>query len=80
MGRFVNLKKLDPKYGLQKVGCKKQGYCYSKREETAWSLLILNNNDPVFGTPLFSGPYCGLDLFFKFQTIEKYQVDLMNYL
>ena len=32
MGRFVTLKKLDPKYGLQMVGCKKQGHCYSKRE------------------------------------------------
>ena len=28
---------------------------YSKREEAAWPLLFLNNNDPVFFTFLFSG-------------------------
>ena len=27
------LKKQGPKYGVQKAGCKKQGHCYSKREE-----------------------------------------------
>ena len=42
------------------MGCKKQGgakklgHCYSKREEAAWSLLFLNNNDPVFCTLLFA--------------------------
>ena len=38
-----------------------QGHCYSRREEAAWSLLILNKNDPVFsacflqkaGCPIF---------------------------
>ena len=35
----------------------------SKREEAAWPLLILNNNDPVFCTQLFLGPYFGLDIF-----------------
>ena len=33
---------------LKKVGCKKQGHCYSKREETRLPLLFLNNNDPFF--------------------------------
>ena len=47
---------------LKKVGCKKQGHCYSKREETRLPLLFLNNNDPVFCNLLFSGPY--LDLIF----------------
>ena len=28
-------KKQGPKYGVQKAGCKKQGHCYSKREEAA---------------------------------------------
>ena len=28
-------KKLGPKYRVQKAGCKKQGHCYSKREEAA---------------------------------------------
>ena len=28
-----------------------QGHCYSKKEEAAWPLLFLNNNDPFF----FSG-------------------------
>ena len=34
------------------MGCKKQGHRYSKREETAWPLLFLNNNGPVFCTLL----------------------------
>ena len=29
------LKKPGLKYGVQKAGCKKQGHCYSKREEAA---------------------------------------------
>ena len=49
-------KKSDPKYGMQKAGCKKQGHCYSKREEAAEPLLFLSNNDPVFCTLLFA-PY-----------------------
>ena len=41
-------KKKDPKYGLQKAGCKKkQGHCYSKREKAALRLLFLNKNDPA---------------------------------
>ena len=46
---------------LTKEGARKQGYCYSKREEAAWPFLILNNNDPIFCTLLFSGPYFGPD-------------------
>ena len=46
--------KKGPKYGLQKAGCKKQGHCYSKREEAAWPLLFLNKNDPVFCTLLLA--------------------------
>ena len=48
------LKKLGPKYGVQKAGCKKEGDCYSKREEAAWTFLFLSNNDPVFCTLLFA--------------------------
>ena len=33
--RLWNLKKKVQKNRLQKAGCKKQGHCYSKREETA---------------------------------------------
>ena len=32
---------------------KYQGHCYAKREEAVWSLLFLNNNDPVFLHPAF---------------------------
>ena len=32
---------------------KYQGHCYAKREEAVWSLLFLNNNDPVFCILLF---------------------------
>ena len=38
---------------LKKAGCKKHGHCYSKREESAWSLLFLDNNDSVFLYPAF---------------------------
>ena len=41
------------------MGCKKQG---AKNLGQAASSL-LNNNDPVFCTLLFSGPYFGLDFF-----------------
>jgi hypothetical protein len=43
---------------LKKAGSKKQGHCYSKREEAAWPLLFLNKNDPIFfrvtNRPMFS--------------------------
>ena len=41
---------------LKKADFKKQGQCYSKREEAAWPLFFFNKNDPGF-----SGPYFGLD-------------------
>jgi hypothetical protein len=44
---------------LEKAGSKKQGHFYSKREEAAWPLLFLNNNDcflhPAFFRSIF-GP------------------------
>ena len=40
--------------GCKNQGAKNQGQCYSKKEEAAWSLLFLNNNDPVFCTLLFA--------------------------
>ena len=33
--------------GFKKQGAKKQGHCYSKREEARLLLLFLNNNDPI---------------------------------
>ena len=62
--------------GCKNQGAKNQGQCYSKREESAWSLLFLNNNDPVFCTLLFATHI--LDPFLKFQTLQKYQVDPIN--
>jgi hypothetical protein len=54
MDGFATLKKkLGPKYGLKKAGCKKQDHCYSKREEARLLLLFLNNNDSVFLYPAF---------------------------
>ena len=41
------------------MGFKKQGHCYSKREEAAWLLHFLNKNDPVFLHPAFCNPYFG---------------------
>ena len=52
-GRFVTLKKIRQPAFWKKQGAKNQGHCYSKREEAAWSLLFLNNNDPVFLHPGF---------------------------
>ena len=63
--------------GLKKAGCKKQGHCYSKKEDAAWPLLFLNKKDPVFCTLLFSGPYFGLDPD-QYQTLKIYQVNLIN--
>jgi hypothetical protein len=34
------LKKKIQNMGCKKQGAKKQGHCYSKREETAWPLLV----------------------------------------
>ena len=42
---FVTLKKIGHPVFYKKQGAKNQGNCYSKREEAAWSLLFLNNND-----------------------------------
>ena len=38
--------------GCKKQGAKKQGYCYSKREE-------VSNNDPDFLHPAVCNPYFG---------------------
>ena len=62
--RLWNFKKKVQKNRLQKAGCKKQGHCYSKREETAWPFLFLNNIDPVFCTLLFA-PHILDPVFFR---------------
>jgi hypothetical protein len=49
----VTLKKIRHPAFFKKQGAKNQGHYYSKREEAAWSLLFLNNNDPVFFAPCF---------------------------
>ena len=51
------LKKQGPKYGVQKTGCKKQGHCYSKREEAAglfsfWIIMTLFF-EPCYLHPIF---------------------------
>ena len=71
-GRFVALKKNQAPCFLKK----NQGHCYSKREEAAWSLLFLNNNDPIFLHPTFLQK-AGSPIFYKFQTLKKYQVDVI---
>ena len=48
---------------------KTQGNCYSKREEAAWPLLFLNNNDPVILHPAFCNQYYGP--FFKVPDPKK---------
>jgi hypothetical protein len=51
--------------GLQKAGCKKEGHCYSKREEA------------MLPAPCFLQPIVWT-FFLKFQTLKKYQADLIN--
>ena len=55
---------------LKEAGCKKQGHCYSKREEAAWPLLFLNNNDLVFCTLLFA-PHILNPVIFKVPDSKK---------
>ena len=43
----------------KKQDAKKQGHCYSKREEARLPLLFLSNNEPVFLHPAFCNPYFG---------------------
>ena len=63
---------------LKKKGSKKQGHCYSKREKAGLPLFFLDNSYPIFLNPAFFQAHI-LDLiFFKFQTLRKYQVDLIN--
>ena len=42
--------------GCKEQGAKKQGHCYSKREEARQHLLFMNNNDPAFFNQYF-GPF-----------------------
>ena len=53
----LELSKKVKNMGCKKQGAKKQGHCYSKREEAAWPFLFLKNNDPVF--LLLCNPYFG---------------------
>ena len=48
--------KKGPIWVAKKEGCKKEGHCYSKREEARLLLLFLNNNDPGFFAPCFLQP------------------------
>ena len=52
--RVWNFWKKVQNMGCKMQGAKIQGHCYSKREEAAWLLLFLNNNDPVFCKMLFA--------------------------
>ena len=63
---------------LKKAGCKKQGHSYSKREEAGWSLFFLNNNDPVFCTLLFSGPYFGPDFFQGYKPTHVFKTRILG--
>ena len=49
------------KIWVAKSRVENRGDCYSKREEARLLLFFLNNNDPVFCSLLFSGPYFGPD-------------------
>ena len=70
-------KKLGPKYGVKKVGCKKQGHYYSKREEDSCLFSFWITMTFIFCTQLFA-PHILDPVFLKFQTLKKYQVDLIN--
>ena len=53
----------DPEKNVPKYGLQKARYKNKKKEEVAWPLLFLNNNDPVFSTQIFLTHI--LDLAFK---------------
>jgi hypothetical protein len=55
-----------------KQGAKKLGHCYSKREEAAWFLLFLNNNDPVFCTLLLATHILVTNCVFKTRIVGAY--------
>ena len=62
------------------MGCKNQGAktrVIVIHKEKWQPGLFLNNNDPVFCTLLFA-PHILDPIFKKFQTLKKYQVDLIN--
>jgi hypothetical protein len=63
MGRFVTLKKSDPKYGPEKSKVTKTGSSLFKKRRGLAASSLLNNNDPVFCPLHFSGPYLGPDIF-----------------
>ena len=78
MGRFVTLKKIRSKIWDAKSRVQKTGSLLFKKRRGQLPLLFLNNNDLVFCTLLFAADI--LDpVFLKFQTLKKYQVDLINY-
>ena len=47
--------------GCKMQGAKKQGHCYSKREEARLPLLFLSKNDPAFLQPTFFTFFQGAD-------------------
>ena len=63
---------------LKKAVPKKQGQCYSKREDAAWPFFFLNNNDPVFCNQLFSGPYFGPDFFQGHKPTHVFKTRIMG--
>jgi len=59
--------KKGPKYGLQKAGCKKQGQCYSKREEARLDLIFFQGHKP---TNFFKTKIVGADQLGEWGIIE----------
>ena len=63
----------------QKSICDKSEFqIATKREEAAWLLLFLNNNDPVFFIVLFSGPYFGPDFFQGHKPTNVFKTRIVN--
>ena len=60
---------------LKKAGCKKEGHCYSKREEARLLILFLDNNGPIF-VPYFFATHI-FDVFLKFQILKQYKDNLI---
>ena len=77
MGRFVTLKKIRSKIWDAKSRVQKTGSLLFQKRRGQLPLLFLNNNDLVFCTLLFA-PHILDPVFLKFQTLKKYQVDLIN--
>ena len=77
MGRFVTLKKIKSKIWVAKSRVQKNRVIVIQKEKRPGCLFSLWLKWPCFLHPAFRNPYFGC-FFLKFQSLKKYQVDVIN--